>query len=588
MKNQTTITTTIIIVMIAIVLVSSSMAFGTFSFAVSIGRTTVNGTIKDSTNTTASPFIHSTNTTTITTNPPTPTTPIKHIVIIFQENISFDHYFGTYPTAKNPPNEPTQFTAATGTPKANNLITPYHVTPSTDLLHHNPNLYQPQRIDRNGKVTCNPTHDYKDEQASYDGGKLDKFVQFDGVAGGGGRSCDYGVGGAVTGNQVMDYFDGNTVTALWNYAQHFAMSDNFYGSTFGLSTPGHINLISGNTHGAWCLDHNSNLLTDCLQSGNLPGVVKNTLLNDIDPRYDICSSKTVAASKFSHAVYQIEMRGTNIGDLLNAKDVSWGWFSDGFKLPGGKTFEQRCDNRAAHFDSRHGQPKDYYSNVEPFQYYKSTANPYHLSPTSIAMIGKTDQANHQYNLSDFWAAVNASNMPAVSFIKAPTYQQGHPEISDPLQEQKFLVNTINRIQKSSSWADTAIIVTWDDSGGWYDNAMPDTVSESNDPNLDVLYGPKYCTTTTTPAITQNDKCGYGPRIPMLVISPHAKENFIDHNRTDYTSILKFIEDNWLGGKQIGGGSLDVKAGSLDNIFDFKKATPLSPLYLYPDTGEIKK
>ena len=149
MKNQTTITTTIIIVMIAIVLVSSSMAFGTFSFAVSIGRTTVNGTIKHSTNTTTSPFIHLTNTTTIATNPPTPptpTTPIKHIVIIFQENISFDHYFGTYPTATNPPNEPTQFTAATGTPKANNLITPYHVTPSTDLLHHNPNLYQPQRI----------------------------------------------------------------------------------------------------------------------------------------------------------------------------------------------------------------------------------------------------------------------------------------------------------------------------------------------------------------------------------------------------------------------------------------------------------
>ena len=93
---------------------------------------------------------------------------------------------------------------------------------------------------------------------------MDKFVQFDGVAGGGGRSCDYGVGGAVTGNQVMDYFDGNTVTALWNYAQHFAMSDNFYGSTFGLSTPGHINLISGNTHGAWCLDHNGTFINRLL------------------------------------------------------------------------------------------------------------------------------------------------------------------------------------------------------------------------------------------------------------------------------------------------------------------------------------
>ena len=80
-----------------------------------------------------------------------------------------------------------------------------------------------------------------------------------------------------------------------------------------------------------------------------------------------------------------------------------------------------------------------------------------------------------------------------ALLKLPHTNKAILRYSDPLQEQKFLVNTINRIQKSSSWADTAIIVTWDDSGGWYDNAMPDTVSESNDPNLDVLYGPKYCT-----------------------------------------------------------------------------------------------
>jgi phospholipase C len=89
---------------------------------------------------------------------------------------------------------------------------------------------------------------------------------------------------------------------------------------------------------------------------------------------------------------------------------------------------------------------DYYANVEPFQYYKSTANPHHLPPTSVTMIGKTDQANHQYDLSDFWAA-EVGNLPAASFLKAPSYQQGHAGYSGPLLEQSFLVDTINKIQK---------------------------------------------------------------------------------------------------------------------------------------------
>jgi phospholipase C len=188
-------------------------------------------------------FTHFTNTAanaTVTATTTT-TTPIKHIIVIFQENNSFDHYFGTYPNATNPPGEPA-FTATPGTPTVNNLLTPKSL-----LAPSNPNQNQPHRIDRSSPVTCNPPHDYTDEQKSYNGGKLNLFVQNDGRAPG----CQK----TPTDNQVMDYFDGNTVTALWNYAQHFAMSDNFHGSMFGLSTPGHINLISGNTHGAECLHH---------------------------------------------------------------------------------------------------------------------------------------------------------------------------------------------------------------------------------------------------------------------------------------------------------------------------------------------
>ncbi len=154
-------------------------------------------------------------------------------------------------------------------------------------------------------------------------------------------------------------------------------------------------------------------------------------------------------------------------------------------------------------------------------------------------------------------------------------------------EQTFLVDTINRIEKSKYWPDTAIILTWDDSGGFYDHLMPPIVSPSDDPNNDALYGPTLCNPHHQRSITQNDKCGYGPRIPLLIISPYARENFVEYTKpTDFTSILKFIEDNW-GLGQIGSGSLDANANSLHSMFHFKLAPHTTPLILDPSTGEIR-
>ena len=106
----------------------------------------------------------------------------------------------------------------------------------------------------------------------------------------------------------MDYYDGNTVTALWNYAQHFSMSDNSFGTTFGPSHIGAINLISGNNHGL-ILSQPSAAIIDGTQIGN------------VEPTYDDCPEDPV----------NIHFTGRNIGDLLNARGVSWGWFSGGFK-----------------------------------------------------------------------------------------------------------------------------------------------------------------------------------------------------------------------------------------------------------------
>src|SRR5215469_7182250 len=150
------------------------------------------------------------------------TTPIKHVVVIFQENVSFDHYFGTYPSATNPAGEP-GFHAALGTPSVNGL--------TAALLTSNPNLDNPQRLDRSQALTCDQDHGYTDEQKAFDHGLMDQFVQA--VSG----------GGCTDKSTVMDYYDGNTVTAMWNYAQHFALNDNTFTTTFGPSSPGALNLI---------------------------------------------------------------------------------------------------------------------------------------------------------------------------------------------------------------------------------------------------------------------------------------------------------------------------------------------------------
>ncbi len=469
----------------------------------------------------------------------TTSTPIKHLVVIFQENVSFDHYFATYPNAKNPPGE-SKFSSLSNTPSINGL--------TIGLLTNNTNLANPWRLDKSRVVTvasCDPNHGYTELQKEIDGGLMDKFVQNSGLSL---PICDPKL--------VMGYFDGNIVTALWNYAQHFAMSDNFHSSNLDPSLPGAINLVTGQTHGA--------------TPRNISKIVANgTSIGDIDSIYDDCSATQDKT---------ISMTGRNIGNLMNEKGITWGWFEGGFK-PSSISNNNKAICGTSHLNIAGKNITDYVVHHEPFQYYQSTANQHHLPPSSVELIGHTDQANHQYDLSDFWAAAQAGSMPAVSYLKAPHYQDGHPNASDPIDEQHFLVNTINRLQQLPEWNSTAIIIAYDDSGGWYDHAMPPIISQSNDPINDALLA-KTC--GHAPVTAYQDRCGYGVRLPLLVISPYAKVNYVDHSITDQTSILRFIEDNWKLGR-IGNQSFDSQAGTLLNMFNFTDHTA-NKLFLNPDTG----
>jgi phospholipase C len=499
-------------------------------------------------------------------------TPIKHLVIIFQENVSFDHYFGSYPKALNLKGEKPWY-AAPGTPSVNGY--------SPALLNNNPNLNpangagatNPFRLAPSQASTADQDHDYTPEQQAFDGGAMDLFPEFTGAGGtatgGTGTPPVFNTTGLVAG-----YYDGNTVTAYWNYAQHFAMNDNSFDTNFGPSTDGALNLISGQTNGVIDNVNGTGAVVDDGANGL-------TLISDADPNGDVCSTSTGE---------KLSMSGKNIGDLLSAKGISWGFFEGGFDLTvtnaNGTTGCKRTTTSAITTVTK----ADYIPHHQPFQYYASTANPAHTRPASTWEIGNAGPANHQYDTHDFFDAVSRGNFPAVSFLKAPGYQDGHAGYSDPLDEQTFVVNTINFLMKTPEWQSTAVIIAYDDSDGWYDHQIGPIVNQSQTA-ADALTGPGFCGSSPTnslPGVTGNanaqGRCGYGPRLPFLVISPFARPNFVDHGTTDQSSIIHFVEDNWLGGERIGGGSFDAISGSINNMFNFEQCREDGVLILNPTTG----
>jgi phospholipase C len=318
-----------------------------------------------------------------------------------------------------------------------------------------------------------------------------------------------------------------------------------------------INSIGSGLGSAWIGD------------GGTPGGL--TVIGDPDPLGDVCSTASTA----------VEMGGKNIGDLLSDRGITWGWFQGGFNLtltnPAANGHPATTGCHRSSTSAVVTTPElDYVPHHEPFQYYASTRNLAHVRPTSVGMIGRTDVANHQYDVDDFFAAVDNGNMPAVSFLKPKKVENAHPGNSDPLDEQRFIVRVINFLQSKPEWDSTVVIIAYDDSDGWYDHQMGPIINQS-ETSQDFLSATGFCgtagATTALPGIAATTahaqgRCGYGPRLPFMVISPFAKRNFIDHTVTDQTSIIKFIEDTWLGGQRIGNGSFDERAHSIRNMLDF--------------------
>ena len=486
------------------------------------------------------------------------TTPIQHVVVIFDENVSFDHYFGTYPNAAN--TDGTTFQAKSNTPTVNGL--------STSLLENNPNGSNPTRLTPAEALTCDQDHADTPEQEAYDKGLADKFPEYTQNA-----TCsspDQGLPGLV-----MDYYDGNTVTGLWNYAQNYAMSDNNYDTTYGPSTPGAINLVSGQTYGAEVVNSSTGTpVSDSAVVASANSSDLGTDVADMDPYYDDCGAGSD----------RLKLTGENIGDQLNQKGVTWGWFQGGFGATTAATSTTPAVCGATHTNVGGATVADYSAHHDPFQFYASTANVHHTAPKNEAEVGHNGQANHQYDESYFYDSLKDGNLPSVSFVKQAESQDGHAGYSDPTDEQAGVVSLVNAIESSKYWSNTAIILTYDDSDGWYDHQAPPNVNSSSDPAVDELDGTGQCgSTARTPLAGEEDRCGYGPRLPLLVISPYAKDNYVNHSVTDQTSVLSFIEQNWSTGTITG--SMAQYAGSLDPFFDFSQHKARRIL-LSPTTGAV--
>jgi phospholipase C len=346
--------------------------------------------------------------------------------------------------------------------------------------------------------TADQDHDYTPEQQAFDGGKMDLFPLYTGTVGPPPSPPSMAVFDTTA--LVMGYYDGNTTTALWNYAQHFALNDNSYGSQFGPSTVGVLNLISGQTNGAIYYSIPTTCSsTSCKIGADNTDVASDengglTVMGDPDPYLDVCSLAQNGSSD-----HTVEMLGKNIGDLLNAKNISWGWFQGGFDLTlsnsgvnnyphttltgsytgytgsyytgstgtaknGGDPGCARQSTSSILTAAGESPSKDYVPHHAGFQYYASTRNPNHTRPASVAVIGASadtgtgpNQANHQYDTHDFFEALAAGNLPSVTFLKAPKFQNAHPGNSDPLDEQVYVGSVINALQDSPFWESTAVI-----------------------------------------------------------------------------------------------------------------------------------
>lgn len=422
---------------------------------------------------------------------------IKHIVVIFLENHSFDSLYGRFPGANGILDAKPEVSMQSdldgrlydplppvlggegkdGKPVADPRF-------PKDLPNEPFDIGESVRPDQ--KIHDLP-HSFFLHQQQIDGGRMDRYAAL-----------------SEAGALVMGYYDARNLP-LGQYASQFTLADNFFQAAFGGSFLNHQWLVCACTpkfDGA-----PDDMKTELDSEGN---VVKERALT---PDGYVVGNIQPYAAPYSPRAGDAKKRlppqlQTTIGERLSDKHVSWAWYAGGWK-------DAVAGHPAPSFQFHH----------QPFVYYQNYA------------VGSKGRAEHLKDGEDFFAAIAHGALPEVAFYKPVGALNEHPGYADLLSGERHVADIIGKIQQSPLWKDTAIIVTYDEYGGFWDHVAP-------------------------PA---GDRWGPGTRVPALVISPFAKRGYVDHTPYDTTSILKLIETRF-GLEPLG--PRDAKADGMLNAFDF--------------------
>jgi phospholipase C len=430
---------------------------------------------------------------------------INHVIVIYQENWSFDGLYGNFPGANGLAN------AGAAVNQVDKTGAPLATLPQPIDTNQRPAAPDP-RFPANMPVapydlsqylspadkTGDLVHRYYQEIYQIDGGKMDKFVTW-----------------SDNGGLVMSHFDATNLPE-GKLAQQYTMADNLFHSAFGGSYMNHIYLICA------CVATWPNAPSAIVAQLDATGVM--TKDGQVTPDgYVVNTSFTINSPHPANITDTTrlvpEQTQPTIGDRLNDKGISWAWYSGGWN------------------DAIAGKPNSLFQfHHQPFAFFANYAD------------GTPGRAAHLRDEQDFLRALTTNELPAVSFVKPLGPDNEHPGYAALQQGQQHVADLVAAVQNSPYWADTAIIITYDEHGGRWDHVAPPVI----------------------------DKWGPGSRVPAIIISPFAKKGYVDHTQYETVSILKFIETRW-GLAPLS--TRDAAANDLTNAFDFGTAPGM------PTTGQ---